>query len=68
MTDITKCPTCDIIATTESFWESHQTMQDGRIWCIKSRTKRVEEMTTAIVNRHRANIKSTFGNKKRHRQ
>lgn len=68
MTDTAKCSTCENTANNDTFWETHQTMQDGHIWCAKSRTKRVEEMTAAIVNRHRANIKSTFGNKKRHRQ
>jgi hypothetical protein len=53
---------------SDNFWSIHQTMSDGNIWCVKSRTRRVDEMTKDIVNRYRAEVKSIYGNRKRHRQ
>jgi len=35
MTHITKCPTCHLFVEDETFWETHQTMSDGHIWCTK---------------------------------
>jgi hypothetical protein len=37
MTDIKKCPTCHIFLEDEVFWESHQTMSDGHVWCINAK-------------------------------
>ena len=68
MTHIIKCPTCYLLIEDETFWELHQTMQDGHIWCVKKRSRSVDEMTTAIVSKYRAEVKSKYGNKKRHRQ
>ena len=35
MTHITKCPTCHLLIEDDTFWETHQTMSDGHIWCTK---------------------------------
>lgn len=43
-------------------------MTDGRLWCINYKTRSVDEMTTAIVNRYKAEVKAKYGNRKRHRQ
>ena len=34
MTHITKCPECHVELSDEVYWEFHQTMQDGHIWCV----------------------------------
>ncbi len=34
MTDIKKCLTCHLLLEDEAFWESHQTMQDSKVWCV----------------------------------
>lgn len=68
MTHIVKCPTCHILIEDEGFWESHQTMQDGNLWCIRKQVKTVDEMTAAIVSRYKTEVRQRFGNKKRHRQ
>lgn len=52
----------------DSFWEIHQTLANGDWWCTKPSSTNVDDMTKAIVNRYKAQVKSTFGNKKRHRQ
>ena len=62
------CPTCNLSKENEWFWEAHQTMSDGHIWCVNAKTKTVDEMTAAIVSRYKAEVKAKFGNKKRHRQ
>ena len=52
----TKC--CTINKDSDSFWDTHQTMVDGNIWCpVKS-----------IVDKAKAEVKSKYGNRKRHRQ
>jgi len=28
-----ECPKCEIAHKDPLFWETHQTMTDGRIWC-----------------------------------
>ena len=66
--DIKKCPTCHLELTDDTFWEYHQTMQDSNIWCVKKRSRTVDEMTAAIVSRYKAEVKSKLGNRKRHRQ
>jgi hypothetical protein len=43
-------------------------MQNGSIWCVNGKTRTVDEMTTAIVSRYKAEVKAKYGNKKRHRQ
>lgn len=63
-----KCPTCHLQVEDETYWETHQTMSDGHVWCTKASTKRVDDMTVAIVNRYKSQIHRTLGNKKRHRQ
>jgi hypothetical protein len=67
LTQIIKCPTCYLLVEDETYWKTHQTMQDGHIWCVKGKTTRVDEMTRAIVNRYKAEVKAKYGNKKRHR-
>jgi hypothetical protein len=53
---------CSISKDDESFWDSHQTMSDGNVWCpVKSRTDQ-------IVNRAKAEVKAKYGNKKKHKQ
>jgi hypothetical protein len=51
-----KC--CTINKDDESFWYTHQTMSDGNIWCV----------TKSIVDKAKFDVKSRYGNKKRHRQ
>lgn len=63
-----KCEYCEMSKESDSFWEIHQTMSDGSIWCVKFSSKRVDEMTKLIINRYKSQIKETYGNKKRHRQ
>lgn len=63
-----KCDYCEMFKESETFWEIHQTMSDGTIWCTKSSSKRVDEMTKLIVNRYKEEVKQAYGNKKRHRQ
>jgi len=41
-----------------NYWETHQTMSDGHIWCT----------TKSIVDKAKAQVKARYGNKKRHRQ
>jgi hypothetical protein len=43
-------------------------MSDGNIWCPKGKTRTVDDMTRAIVNKYKAEVKSKYGNRKRHRQ
>jgi hypothetical protein len=52
----TKC--CTIDRDDESFWDTHQTMSDGHIWCA----------TKSIVDKAKAQVKAKYGNKRRHRQ
>jgi hypothetical protein len=49
---------CTISKDNDSFWDTHQTMSDGNIWCA----------TKSIVDKAKAEVKSRYGNKKRHRQ
>jgi hypothetical protein len=53
---------CNISQDDESFWDSHQTMPDGHIWCT------VKTMTDKIVNKAKAEVNAKYGNKRRHRQ
>ena len=53
---------CSMNKEDESFWASHQTMSDGHIWCL------VKTMTDNIVKEFRSEVKTKYGNKKRHRQ
>ena len=39
MTYITKCETCGLSLDDDSFWDIHQTMQYGNIWCTKKGKK-----------------------------
>jgi hypothetical protein len=36
---MTKCPTCHLENNSEWFWEAHQTMSDGHIWCVNAKRK-----------------------------
>lgn len=49
---------CTISKDDDAFWDTHQTMSDGNIWCPAK----------AIVDKAKAQVKSRYGNKKRHRQ
>ena len=49
---------CTIGRDDDSFWDTHQTMSDGNIWCA----------TKSIVDKAKAQVKSRYGNRKRHRQ
>jgi hypothetical protein len=49
---------CTISKEDESFWDTHQTISDGHIWCV----------TKSIVDKAKADVRSKYGNKKRHRQ
>lgn len=61
---MTSCIECNKSDTEDDFYETHQWLPD-RLWCVN---KRVDDMTQAIVKRSRAQVKSRYGNKKRHRQ
>lgn len=65
MTHITKCLSCHQLIDTEDFWDVHQTMQDGNIWCVR---KTAEIRAKAIVDKAKDEVKSKYGNRKRHRQ
>ena len=62
------CKDCEMDYGLDSFWDTHQTMADGAVWCAKSSKKKIEEITKSIVNRYKAEVKSSFGNRKRHKQ
>lgn len=64
----TSCIECNKINTDEDFFDTHQYMSDNRLWCVNKKSRSVDEMTTAIVSKYRAEVKSKYGNKKRHRQ
>jgi len=49
---------CNISKDDEAFWDTHQTMSDGHVWCA----------TKSIVDKAKSEVKSRYGNKKRHRQ
>ncbi len=49
---------CTILKDDERFWNTHQTMSDGNIWCPAK----------SIVDKAKAQVKAKYGNKKRHRQ
>ena len=49
---------CSIPKDSPTFWDTHQTMTDGNIWCA----------TKTIVDKAKSEVKSRYGNKKRHRQ
>lgn len=49
---------CTILKDDERFWNTHQTMADGNIWCPAK----------SIVDKAKAQVKAKYGNKKRHRQ
>ena len=49
---------CTVSKDDDAFWNTHQTMSDGTIWCV----------TKSIVDRAKAQVKSRYGNKRRHRQ
>jgi hypothetical protein len=63
----TSCIQCNKLDTDEDFYETHQWLPD-RLWCVNKKSRSVDEMTTAIVSKYRAEVKSKYGNKKRHRQ
>jgi len=63
-----ECSKCEMSVKDPLFWETHQTMSDGNIWCPKGKSKTVDEMTKIIVNKYKAEVKAKYGNKKRHRQ
>jgi hypothetical protein len=56
----TKC--CSIGRDDESFWDTHQTMSDGNVWCT------IKKITDDIVRKANAEVKTKYGNRKRHRQ
>lgn len=33
------CEKCHMEKNSDWFWEAHQTMSDGRIWCVNSRAR-----------------------------
>jgi hypothetical protein len=35
-----ECSKCSMSYKDPIFWETHQTMSDGRIWCAKSKSRR----------------------------
>ena len=35
-----ECSKCAMSYKDPIFWETHQTMSDGRIWCAKSKSRR----------------------------
>ena len=49
---------CTVDKDDDRFWDTHQTMSDGNIWCV----------TKSIVDKAKAQVKSRYGNRKRHRQ
>jgi hypothetical protein len=63
-----ECAQCEMSHKDPIFWDTHQTMSDGIIWCPNGKSRSVDEMTTAIVSRYKAQVKAKYGNKKRHRQ
>jgi len=63
-----ECKKCNMSYKDPIFWDTHQTMQDGNIWCPNGKNRTIDEMTAAIVLRYKAEVKTKFGNKKRHRQ
>lgn len=49
---------CTVKPDNDAFWNTHQTMSDGHIWCA----------TKSIVDKAKLKVKSRYGNRKRHRQ
>ena len=33
------CEKCYMSKESEWFWEAHQTMSDGRIWCVNAKAR-----------------------------
>ena len=33
------CDKCHMNKSSDWFWEAHQTMSDGRIWCVNSKER-----------------------------
>ena len=31
------CPICNLAKDGEWFWNAHQTMSDGKIWCVNAK-------------------------------
>lgn len=31
------CDKCYMSKESDYFWEAHQTMQDGRVWCVNAK-------------------------------
>ena len=63
-----ECKQCNMSHKDPVFWDNHQTMSNGVIWCPNGNSRTVDEMTTAIVSRYKAQVKAKYGNRKRHRQ
>lgn len=37
MTDIVRCYSCNGNSSFDWFWEAHQTMPDGKVWCVNAK-------------------------------
>ena len=31
------CSICNLDKTSEWFWDAHQTMSDGKVWCVNAK-------------------------------
>jgi hypothetical protein len=49
---------CTIRKEDDAFWDTHQTMPNGNIWCA----------TKSIVDKAKSDVRAKYGKKKRHRQ
>jgi hypothetical protein len=32
---MSNCPQCEMNKEDIEYWDTHQTMSDGRVWCVK---------------------------------
>ena len=47
------CIKCLMEIEDIEFWDNHQTMTDGYVWCVKSKTTRVDDLTESILDKYK---------------
>jgi hypothetical protein len=50
---VSACHKCLMDKEDIEFWDNHQTMMDGHIWCVHSKTTRVDDLTESILDRYK---------------
>ena len=47
-----ECTKCEMSLKDPIFWDTHQTMVDGHIWCVESKTTRIDDLTKSILDKY----------------